>query len=62
MREISIIIFLIYRKLGSAGSVQQKIKLRSPNVIRSSRLEKSKALKIDQEWKIHGYVQPLCKN
>ena len=30
MREISIIIILIYRKLGSVGPVQQKIKLPSP--------------------------------
>ena len=31
MREISIIIILIYRKLESVGPVQQKIKLPSPN-------------------------------
>ena len=30
MREISIIIILISRKLGSVGPVQQKIKLPSP--------------------------------
>ena len=29
--EISIIIILIYQKLGSVGPVQQKIKLPSPN-------------------------------
>ena len=28
--EISVIIILIYQKLGSVGSVQQKIKLSSP--------------------------------
>ena len=31
MREISIIIILIYRKLGLVGPAQQKIKLSSPN-------------------------------
>ena len=31
MHEISTIIILIYRKLGSVGPVQQKIKLPSPN-------------------------------
>ena len=30
MREISIIIILIYRKLGSVGSAQQEIKLLLP--------------------------------
>ena len=30
MREVSIIIILIYQKLGSVGPVQQKIKLPSP--------------------------------
>ena len=30
MREISIIIILIYQKLGSVGPVQQKIKLTLP--------------------------------
>ena len=32
IREISIIIILIYHRLGSVGPVQQKIKLPSPNV------------------------------
>ena len=32
MRQISIIIILIYRKLGSVGPIQQKIKLPSPHI------------------------------
>ena len=32
MREISIIIILIYRKLGSIGAVQQKIKYDRENI------------------------------
>ena len=32
MRQISIIIILIYRKLGSVGPIQQKIKLPSPYI------------------------------
>ena len=32
MCEISIIIILIYRKLGSVGPIKQKIKLPSPKI------------------------------